>query len=166
MPALKPRRTRIHQDHIQPVIMHNSQYVRVSANKDIWLVTVDELESIVVVMARIAAYVGHKDTLALTLEKAMDGIVVYQAALIAVSDDTHQRFILRNGCGDAESPAEIPGMPYFIAILEKIAELRSENSMSIGQKTYFHTKAVYIWVTATRAAVSVRRRDGPRCTGT
>ena len=74
---------------------------------------------------------GHKDLHPLALKKAVDGMLVAEVEIVAISRHPHQRLELGNDRGKGEPSPEITGVPYLVNRLEEVAKWSIKDSVGI-----------------------------------
>lgn len=131
MKALHSGGTWIDNQHVSSVIAHYTENVRVSAYENVRTVTIYKLQGMGLVMARKAAYMGHQDAQPLTFEEFMYGIIVHQPTLVAVAHHADQRLERSDLCSRLVPPAEVTGVPDFIAACQKIRKLGVKPPVSV-----------------------------------
>ena len=131
MEALYARGTRIEDQHITPGIPHYLQYVRVTADKDIWPELVDQGSGPGIVSARITADVSHQNLHSLTFETPVKRVSEPQVMIVTIACHPDKRLVGGHFLCKLQSASEVSGMPDLIHRIEEFTELRAEHAMRV-----------------------------------
>ena len=80
----------------------------------------------------------HQDFQAFTLPEAVHRALVQQPPVVAVAHDALHRLERRHLFRRLQSPAEIPGMPNLIDILQELLELGAEHAVTVRYEADVH----------------------------
>lgn len=145
MKALHSGSTRVDHQHSAGHVLcgilgiwHYTENMAVATDKDIRAVSLYELAGIVIVVSGVTADVGHQYTQTFPFEILMDGIIVHQTPLVAISHYAYQRFEIRNLGRYGISSAKISGMPDLIAGSKELLETGVKEAVCIRYDSYFH----------------------------
>lgn len=142
MESLNSGGTGIDDQHVPPCIAHDLQYMGMSADEEIGLVTVYQFAGPDIVFSGISADMGHEYLHSLTLKKTMQRVVITETVIVTVACDTHQRLEGCNFLGKPKSPAEISRMPDLVDICKEIPELPGEYPVCIRYQSYVHVRKI------------------------
>lgn len=142
MKTLYAGSTRIHHKHIASCVPYHLQYMRMSADEQVGAIPVYQLLCPDVVPAGISADMHHKHLHSFTFKETMQRMRISQIIVVTIPRDTYQRLERSEFLCQRHPSAEIPGMPYLVYRLQKVAEFRAEHPMSIRYQSYIHVKSM------------------------
>ena len=131
MKALNSCSSGINHQHIPLRITHDFQDMRMAADKQIRLISVNKFTCTGVVSSRIATDMSHENLYSLTFKKAVQGMIIAKTMVVTVSCDSDKRLVCSYLFGKIHSSSEVSGMPDLIHRLKKVAEGLVEHAVCI-----------------------------------
>ena len=138
MEALDSGCSRIDYKHITLCVTHDLQDMRVTADKNIWFIFINQFLCPDIISSGISADMGHQNLHTLTLEKTMKRVDEAEVVIVTIAGDTCQRLETGNLCSKIHPPAEIPGMPYLIDRFKKLLEAIIKYSVCVRYQSDVH----------------------------
>ena len=132
MEALDACSTGIEDQHIVTSgIADHLQDMRMSADKYVRPVCIDELSGSRIISSRVPADMGHQDLHPFAFEEAVERMIETQGVVVAVSRHSDQRLEARYLRSRIHASAEVSGMPYLVDRFKERLEPVVEDPMSI-----------------------------------
>ena len=131
MEALYSGCTGIYHQHIPLRITHYFQNMRMTADKQVGLISVYKFVSSYIVSSRIAPDMGHQHFHPLTFKKAVQGMSIAKTMIVTVSCDSDQRLICGNLLSQLHPSTEIARMPYLVHLRKEVLEFLGEHSVCV-----------------------------------
>ena len=127
----------IHGQHLQCVVVLHFQYVRMSADKQVWLVGQNFAIGLRAVTSGIAADVGHEHFDVFALEGEEFGTTPAHHSGVDVATDSAETRADGEQTAIGVFVADVAGVPYLVAVGEMDGEAVIPARMCVGQYAYF-----------------------------
>ena len=131
MKALDSCSSGVYHQHIPLGITHNFQDMRMAADKQVWLISVNQFAGTEIISSRITSDMGHKHFYSLTFKKAVQGMIIAKTMVVTVSCDSDKRLVCSYLFGKIHSSSEVACMPYLVHLRKEVLEFPGEHSVCV-----------------------------------
>ena len=121
----------IDHQHIPLRITHDFQDMRMAADKQIRLISVNKFTCTGVVSSRIATDMSHENLYTLTFKKTVQGMIIAETMVVTVTCDSDKRLVCSYLFGKIHSSSEIACMPYLVHLRKEVLEFPGEHSVCV-----------------------------------
>lgn len=121
----------VEHHHVELVVVHDSEYVRMAADEEVRLEFFDQCTGARAVFLWIAAYVHHQHREAFAVKELILWAIETEVLVVGIAIDAFQGLECGYLAIGVEPPAEVAGMPYFVDGFKEGLDLVREHAMRV-----------------------------------